>query len=333
MTRISIADASLLITEALSRSRTGPENAASVARALVAAELAGQPSHGLRRVAAYCAQAAAGKVDGFATPTLSSTRPAAALVDARHGFAFPALDLAMADLPERARAQGLAICGVARSHHCGVAGASVERLAELGLIGLMFANAPAAMAPWGATRPLFGTNPIGFAAPVADGDPIIVDISLSKVARGKVMAAQQKGEPIPQDWAFAPDGAPTTDPDEAMAGTMAPLGGAKGVALALMVEMLSAGLVGANFSFEASSFFNAEGGPPSVGQTLIAIDPGAFGNSTDVLARFALLAREIANEPGARLPGQRRHALRRTCQQHGIETDQALLDEIDAIGQ
>src|SRR5690606_6671779 len=247
--RLSPAEVPALIKDALVRSRTSEPNAASVASALVEAELAGQSGHGLRRVAAYAAQARAGKVDGFAIPSVEKPRPAVLAVDAANGFAFPALDLAFEPLSECARTQGIALAGFRRSHHCGVAGVIVERYARAGLVALMFANSPAAMAPWGSNRPLFGTNPIAFAAPLGGKDPVVVDVSLSRVARGKIMAAAQKGTPIPEDWAFDAAGRPTTDPKAALAGTMAPLGDAKGTALALMVELLSAGLTGANYAY------------------------------------------------------------------------------------
>jgi (2R)-3-sulfolactate dehydrogenase (NADP+) len=211
-----------------------------------------------------------------------------------------------------------------------VAGVPVERLAERGVIALLFANSPGAMAPWGASRPLFGTDPIAFAAPVEGAGPIVVDISLSRVARGKVMAAAQKGEAIPEGWAFDTEGRPTTDPKAALSGTMAPLGDAKGTALALMVELLSAGLTGANYAYEATSFFDAEGAPPGVGQTLIAIDPAAFGSNA--LSRFAVMADAGAGSEGARLPGRRRQEMRARLLRDGMMVDDALAAQIKAIG-
>jgi len=320
-----------LIAAALMRSRTSEANAAAVARALVAAELAGQTGHGLRRVAAYSAQAASGKVDGFAQPLVKMTRPGAVGVDAAHGFAYPALEAAFAPLSQAARLQGIAIAGIRRSHHCGVAGVIAEAYAAEGLIALMFANSPAAMAPWGGKRALFGTDPIAFAAPVTGGAPVVVDISLSKVARGKIMAADQKGEAIPEGWAFDADGNPTTDAKAALNGTMAALGDAKGAALALMVELLAAGLTGANYAYEATSFFDAEGDPPGVGQTIIAIDPEAFGTK-DVLDRFAAMAQAVAGTEGARVPGARRLMLRRELTEKGIPVEETLQRQIEAIG-
>lgn len=328
--RLSADEASALVVETLMRCRTSKANAEAVARALVGAELADQPGHGLRRLAAYAAQAQSGKVDGMAVPTAQATRPGALAVDAAHGFAFPAIELALEHLPGMARAQGIAIAGIRRSHHCGVAGLTVETLADAGLVALMVANAPAAMAPWGGRQPLFGTDPIAFAAPMEGGQPVVVDISLSKVARGKIMAAAQKGQPIPEGWALDADGQPTTSAEAALAGTMIAMGDAKGIALAIMVEMLSAGLTGANYAFEATSYFDADGAPPGTGQTIIAIDPAAFGPGAG--ARFALLAGLIEDTDGARLPGRRRQAVRQERREQGIEADDALMKQIGAAG-
>lgn len=326
---LSLDEATSLVIKALVASDTAQTNAEAVARALIAAELAGQAGHGLRRVPAYAAQARAGKVKGHAVPKLEWTRPGAARIDAGFGFAYPALELAVEALSEAAGGQGIAMAGIHRSHHAGVAGVTVEALARRGLVALMFANAPAAMAPWGGRRPLFGTDPIAFAAPVPDGHPVVVDVSLSKVARGKLMAARQKGEKIPEGWALDPDGNPTTDPDAGMAGTMIPLGDAKGTALALMVELLCAGLTGANFAYEQSSFFDDKGDPPGNGQALIVIDPDAF--APGAVARFGEMAAAIAGESGARVPGHRRQEVARRVARDGIEVDDALLAEIRAI--
>lgn len=328
--RLMPEDVHRLIRDALVRNNTSDKNAASVADALLAAELAGQGGHGLRRVCSYAAQAACGKVDGHAAASLTQHRPGSALVDAANGFAYPAIELARKWLRDVTVKQGIAIAGITRSHHCGVAGVVVEALARNNLVGLLFANTPAAIAPWGSKTPLFGTNPIAFSVPVAGGDPVTVDISLSRVARGKIMAANQRGEAIPQGWAFDADGAPTTNAKAALAGTMAPLGDAKGTVLALMVELMSAGLTGANYSYEQSPFLNAEGGPPGAGQALIAIDPDAFG--VDGRARFATMAQMIGSSEGARLPGHRRQQLGRDLHRDGIPVDRDLLEEIRSIG-
>jgi (2R)-3-sulfolactate dehydrogenase (NADP+) len=276
-------------------------------------------------------QALTGKVEGFARPRSQATRPGALMVDAAHGFAYPALALAMDWLPGAARAQGVAVAGVRRSHHAGVAGWFVERLAEVGLVGLMFANTPAAIAPWGGARPLFGTNPVAFAAPVPGAAPMVVDLSLSTVARGRIMAAAQKGEPIPEGWATDEAGRPTTDARAALKGTMQPVGGAKGAALALLVEALAAGLTGATLAPDAGSFFDAEGAPPGTGQLVLAIDPGALGGA-EAAARIGALAAGFEGNGEARLPGRRRQAIAARVRAGGIAVDEALLAEIGALG-
>jgi (2R)-3-sulfolactate dehydrogenase (NADP+) len=260
-------------------------------------------------------------------PELVPLGAAGARVDARFGFAFPALDLAIEAAAERAVASTTCAVAVTNSHHFGVAGHHVERLAERGLIGLIVGNSPGGIAPWGGRRALFGTNPIAFACPRRDGRPLVIDVSLSKVARGKVMVAAQRGEPIPEGWALDAEGRPTTDAKAALAGTMLPLGDAKGAALALMVEILAAALTGASFADQASSFFDDQGPPPGVGQCLIAIDPRSFSAGT-FLDRLEILLGAIEAEPEARLPGARRLALRDRAAASGIAVPEPLLGKI-----
>src|SRR5580700_8541125 len=152
---LTLAEAEALIVATLTRCKTSPENAACVARALVAAEADGLKGHGLARMPSYAAQAKIGKVDGFATPAVTRPRPGALAVDAANGFAYPAIEAALGALPDMARAQGLAAAAIRRSHHCGAAGHPVERLARAGFVALMFANTPAAIAPWGGARGVF----------------------------------------------------------------------------------------------------------------------------------------------------------------------------------
>jgi (2R)-3-sulfolactate dehydrogenase (NADP+) len=272
-------------------------------------------------VASYAAQVRSGKIDGRATPVAHRTRPGTVTIDAAHGFAYPALDLAVELVPAVACEAGIAAAGISRSHHAGALGLVAERLAEKGLVALVFANTPSAMAPWGGRRALFGTNPIAFAAPRGDGPPLVVDLALSEVARGKILAAAQKGEAIPAGWAVDKTGQPTTDATAALEGTLTPMGGAKGAALALMVELLAAAVTGSHFASEASSFLDAEGEPPATGQLIVAIDASALGAGQGLAARIAEFGRMIEVEPGARLPGTRRHALRAAARREGVRVD------------
>jgi len=317
------------VTAVFTAAGTSPANARMVAAALVAAEVDGQKGHGLSRIESYYAQVKSGKVDGFATPTLSEKRAAALVVDAAGGFAYPAIELMLEKLPPVARAAGMAGCAIARSHHCGVMGWHVERLARQGLVALAFANTPDAMAPWGGANRLFGTNPVAFAAPRPDAPPVVVDLALSEVARGKILNAAQKGEPIPEGWATDAEGRPTTDAKAALAGTLLPIGGPKGAALAFMVEIFSAAVTGASFAFEASSFFDEKGGPPGVGQFFIAIDPDAFAGRSVFLERMGLICRLIEEDPASRLPGSRRYQLRDTAGHDGVAVPEAMLAQID----
>jgi (2R)-3-sulfolactate dehydrogenase (NADP+) len=328
---IAAPELQALIAAALVASNTSEANARSVARGLAQAEIDGQKGHGLSRVPAYAAQARAGKVDGHATARLRQTRSAALMIDVANGFAFPAIDLAVERLPALAQAAGIAAAGFVRSHHFGVVGRHVERLAEAGLVALAFGNTPKAIAPWGGKRALFGNSPLAFAAPQRQAPPIVVDMALSQVARGKILTAGQKGEPIPAGWAVDEDGKPTTDPTAALKGALQPIGGAKGAALAMMVEILAVALTGAHFGFEASSFFDAEGPPPGVGQLIVAIDPGAFAGRDLFLDRIAALAGMLEADAGARLPGSRRLAQRAKAEREGVEVDARLLAEVRAM--
>jgi (2R)-3-sulfolactate dehydrogenase (NADP+) len=327
---LTLLEAETLICSVFEENGVLPNTALSVARALVQSEAAGQSGHGLRRVPVYVKQVQAKKVDGAAQSLVSRPRPAVLSIDAGHGFAYPALDLAVSQLPKIAREQGIAFAAIRRSHHAGVMALTVERFAEQGLVAMMFANAPASMAPWGGKKPFYGTNPIAFAVPVAGAEPLIIDLALSKVARGKVMEATQKGVSIPDDWAFDIDGNPTTDAVAAINGTMAPAGGAKGAALALMVEVLSAGLAGANFSYQASSLLDEHGPPPELGHSIIAIDPdAAHGGGT--AERMAGFAEEMAKQDGVRLPGRRGRSLRAQALEQGIEISDDVIKAIEAL--
>ncbi|MEN0002329.1 MAG: Ldh family oxidoreductase [Pseudomonadota bacterium] len=321
--RISIAEAEALIVEALLSCGVPSVAARSVARALVAAEAEGQSGHGFSRLADYAAQVRSGKINPHAEVNLSAPKPAALMIDADHGFAYPALDQAIDALAPLAASHGVATAGISRSHHCGALSVQVARLAEKGVVGMMFANAPAAVAPWGAREPLYGTNPIAFAVPRSHGPPLVIDLSLSKVARGKVMHARKTSQAIPEGWALDSEGQPTTDPEAALAGTMVPIGEAKGTALALMVEVFAAAMTGANFSTDAGSFFTATGDKPGTGQFLIAFYPP---EGVGFVERAEALLRAVEQLEGARLPGSRRAQSIERARREGLVVPVLYLD-------
>ena len=322
--RIPVQQAYALALQALLSAGMPHNTAQSCAQALVMAEQEGLPSHGLSRLPFYLAQMSMGKVDARAEPEVVIDG-AMVRVDARHGLAFAAIDAGLDPAMTVARNLGIAALAIRRSHHFGVAGQPVERAARQGLLALALSNAPAAMAPWGGCAPLFGTNPIAFASPRLNAEPIVIDLSLSRVARGKVMLAKKAGTAIPSGWALDREGVATTDPDAALAGSMLPMGDAKGAALALMVELLTAGLTGSHFGFQASSFFDAKGDAPAVAHLLLLIDPERFGSS--YLHHVERLFMAMLEQPGVRLPGQRRFA-ERQARNEFIHIPQALIEEL-----
>ncbi len=313
--RLALHDATELATAALLRAGVEAQSARITAEALVAADADGLPSHGLARLPYYLAQVRRGKIVGGAVAQVA-IKGATVQVDARYGFSFPAVRAGLSAAIGLVRELGVVAVSIGHSHHFGVAGHPVEHAARHGALAIAFSNAPAAIAPWGGNRPLFGTNPIAFASPRREGNPLVIDLSLSKAARGKIMLAQQQGLSIPDDWALDVNGAPTTDATAALAGSMVPAGGVKGAALALMVELMCAGLGGSNFGYEASSFFDDRGNPPGVAQLLLLIDPSRF-SSAYVDSAERLLA-EVMKQPGVRLPGERRWAARSKHSAEGI---------------
>ena len=327
MAKLTLDQLQDLAVRVLSASKTSPGNAASVAAALVAAEADGQAGHGLSRLPYYADQAIAGKVDGFAVPDAEVTAAAAVRVDARDGFAYPAIDLGIEHVLAMVEKAGVVALAISGSHHFGVAGFHVEPLADRGLLALAFSNSPAAIAPWGGSRALFGTNPVAMACPRAHGPPLVIDLSLSMVARGKINLAAGKGEPIPEGWALDKGGWPTTDASAAMEGTMLPAGGVKGAALVLLVEILAAALTGSNFGFEASSFFDADGPPPRTGQLFLVLRPECLSGG-GFTGRVEELLGAITDQPGARLPGTRRLQAREQARRSGVEIAGGLLADL-----
>jgi (2R)-3-sulfolactate dehydrogenase (NADP+) len=328
MPKFSLSDLESLARRALERAGANPAMAATTARALVHAEAQGMPSHGLARVPQYAAHLANGRVDGAAHPAVIRAKGGAALIDARCGLAFPACALAVEEAIRRAREFGVAFAGVTNSHHFGVAAHHLTPVGAAGLVGLAFGNSPAAMAVAGGKRPLLGTNPVAAVFPRLAGAPLVIDLSLSEVARGKLMVAAKEGKSIPPGWALDSEGKPTTDPKAGLTGSMLPVGGTKGAMLALMVELIVTALTGAAMGFEASSLFVDEGNRPRLGHAFLAIDPDALAGRDAYLERVETLVAEMTRDVGVRLPGYRRDALAAQAAKAGVAIPQALADQL-----
>lgn len=331
MANLSLDQLRALAARALEASGASAAMAASTAKALVAADAQGLASHGVARVPQYAGLLKNGRADGKAVATMTRAKGAAILIDAKDGLAFPACDLAIQEAIARAREYGIAIAGVTNSHHFGVAAYHLEAVAAQGMAGIAMGNSPAAMPMTGGKRALFGTNPIAAVFPRRHGAAISIDLSLSEVARGKIMVAAQKGESIPPGWALDKQGNPTTDAKAALEGMMLPAGGTKGAMLALMVELIVAALTGAQFGFEADSFFAAAGNRPQLGQAFIIINPNALAGNDTYTERVETLLKAMLADEGVRLPGARRNALAEKAAQDGVEISDALLHQLRAL--
>lgn len=331
MARISIDDLTTLASAALRNAGASEAMASQAARSLVAADTLGLASHGVSRVPQYAGHLRNGRADGTAQPRVVHSRGGCALIDAGCGLAFPACALAIATAIERSEEFGVAWSAVTNSHHFGAAAIHLEPVAAAGKVGIAMSNSPAAMPPAGGRSALFGTNPIAAVFPRHGHAPIVIDLSLSEVARGKLMVAAAAGGSIPQGWALDREGNPTTDPAKGLEGSMLPMGGTKGAMLALMVELLVSALGGAAYGAEASSFFVDAGNRPRLGQAFLVIDPGALAGADRYNERVEALVAAMLEDDGVRLPGARRDALREGAQRAGVDIPEALLGSLRAL--
>lgn len=317
---------------ALERAGANPAMAQAAARHLVRAEEHGLPSHGMSRVPFYCAFLRNGRADGAARPAMLSDHAAACLIDNRDGLPYESSEWAIGEIIQRARRNGIAFAGVANSAHIGVLGIHLLPVARAGMVGVAFTNSPAAIPAWGGKKALFGTDPVAFAFPRGKGDPLVIDLALTTVARGKIMLAMQKGEKIPEGWALDRNGKPTTDPKEAIEhGSLFPIGGAKGAMLALAFELVCAALTGSAIGPEADSFFSEQGNKPRIGHAFLAIDPGALAGHERYFERVEAVVSAMLADEGVRLPGARRFASEKRARAEGIEIAVDLLAKIEKL--
>jgi (2R)-3-sulfolactate dehydrogenase (NADP+) len=331
MSTIAVDELETLMRAALVRSGATHSMALATARALAFAEMEGLASHGASRIPQYCGHVKNGRADGTAVPVVSRDARAACLVDAKGGLAFEACGLAVREAVRRAREFGVSFVSVTNSNHFGVAAYHLDPIAEAGLVGIAFGNSPAAMPAWGGRRALFGTNPIAAVFPRRAAPPLVIDVSLSAVARGKIMVAARDGKPIPEGWAVDAEGRATTDAKAALQGSMLPAGGVKGAMLALIVELLACALSGAAFGFESDSFFTDAGKPTRIGQGFLAVDPDALAGREVFLERVETLVAAMLEDPGVRLPGARRLEQRDKARAAGVNVPDELLARIRAL--
>ncbi|MFD2207039.1 Ldh family oxidoreductase [Kiloniella antarctica] len=325
----SISKLETLSQAALVASGASEDAARSVARAVVKAESEGNNICGLLYIPLLCEQLKYGKIDGQAQATVEITAPGAITVDAADGLAHPAIDLGLPYLVEATKKLGIAAMTVKNSTNCLALSHFVLPLAQESLIGLGFANCPAIMAPPGGKTPVLGTNPIAMAIPGKEGPMIVIDQSTSAVAMTELILRRDRGELIPEGWALDQDGMPTTDPTEGLLGSMTPNGGHKGFGVALIVEVLSAALSGAQLSSQASPYFGDQGGPSRTGQSIIAIDPLKF--NPGFTESIEHLCHSIESQSGTRIPGKNRHHNIENAKKNGLLIDSFLLRELNEL--
>jgi len=320
-----------LARDALERAGARRGMAEAAARHLVRAEAHGLPTHGMSRVPFYCGFLRNARADGAARPVMAADKAAACLIDNRDGLPYEAAQWAIDEVIQRARRNGIGFAGITNSGHVGVLGIHLLPVAEAGMVGVAFTNSPAAIPAWGGKKALFGTDPVAFVFPRKDGEPLVIDLALTTVVRGKIMLAMQKGEKIPEGWALDRDGKPTTDPKEAIEhGSLFPIGGAKGAMLALAFEVICTALTGAAIGAEADSFFSEKGNKPGIGHAFLAIDPGALAGNERYFERVETLVTAMLADEGVRLPGARRFAAERGARA-GIEVADDLLAKIEKL--
>lgn len=328
--RLSIQQIEQLANSGLLANGFSEAQAASIARTVTWAERDGCKSHGLFRIPFYVAALKNPSADARAVPSLSVTESSVVHVDSNNGFCPLALQTGLPALREKAQAHGIAALAIHNTYNIAALWPEVEQLAEDGLVAFAFTAANAFVAPAGGTKPVFGTNPMAFAFPRENRPPLVFDQASSASARGEIQLHLRDGKSLPEGWAIDSQGNPTTDPKQALEGAQLPFGGYKGASLALMVELLAGALIGDKFSIESSKHDVHKVGAPHGGELLLALDPAHFG-STNYLQRAEFLFEQILNQPGTRLPSQRRHVAREHSIKDGVEVASDLLDEIEAM--
>jgi (2R)-3-sulfolactate dehydrogenase (NADP+) len=318
-----------LCADALKRAGASDEQAAIVAEEIMDAEAEGIRNVGLGYLHLYLKHLRCGKVNPAAAPKIVKTSESATVVDADFGFCHHAYVIAEERLIETTRAQGVGLMSIHQSSSAGVLGWFVRRLAREGLVSLMFANSSKAVAAHGGKVPFFGTNPFAMGAPRSGDEPLVIDMATASTARVNLVRAAAEGRQIEPGHAIDPDGNPTTDPAAGLKGAQLPVGGPKGFGLGLMVDVLAGVLTGSNCSYEASMFATTEGGPPNVGQTIIAMDPAFFGDG--FVPHLETMFSALTEGNDVRIPGERRGAERLKHKAEGVEVPDTLLEQIEAL--
>ena len=297
--KVDASKAKVFVKSILEGNGVAPTHAAIIASCLVQADLRGVDSHGINRVPSYMERIRQGVLDAKASPTLNQITPVVAQVDARNGFGFVAANLGMKTAINMAREYGIGMVSVKHSNHFGMSAWIVQQAIDAGFMGLVFTNSSPALPVWGGKEKLMGVSPIACGAPAGKERPFILDMAPSVAARGKIYKAMRRGEKIPADWALDKDGAVTTDPSKALEGVMLPMGGPKGSALAIMMDVFSGVLSGSAFAGNVANPYDPSR-PADVGHFLIAIKPNLFMDLEEFKSRMDYLHQRVVNSEKAK---------------------------------
>ena len=283
------------------------ETASILAELIMKAERDGSLSHGLFRLPAYVSGLKSGKINGKGKPEVKKISPSVIKVLGNNCLAPVVLKKSIPELIKAAKESGVAVLAITNSHHMAAMWPETEMIAEQGLVAFACTSYKPAVAPAGATKALFGTNPISFAWPRPGKTPVVYDMATASMAMGEVQVAKREGHKVPLGTGLTKDGKETTDPGEiADGGVLLPFGGYKGSGIAMMVELLAGALVDDNFSYETAAKDNNDGGPPSGGEFILAISPDKLsGNNWD--KHSDEFFDKMKSMDGVRLPGERRH--------------------------
>ena len=314
--RVSFQELKSLLQAIFIDSRTSSETADILAENCAACERDGALSHGIFRMPGYVDLLKSGWVDGRAVPAVAQFGPFIR-IDACNGFAQRALASADQTIRRTVRRTGIAIVAIGNSHHFSALWPDVEPFALAGYMAITAVNGLANVVPHGGRWAVFGTNPIAFAVPVRNAQPLVVDQATSVMANGEVRLHALANKPLPSGTGVDGDGKPTTDAHAILAGgALNTFGGYKGSSIALFVEILAGAVTGGQFSFE-NDFAGFPGAQtPKAGQLLIVVDPN-WGGSSNFESRLALLCARLVDAGQSRLPGARRFTNRAAAEQSG----------------
>jgi len=306
-TSLSLKEIHDLAKKTLLANNCDDETASILADLIMKAERDGSLSHGLFRLPAYVAGLKSGKINGKARPEIKKVSPSIIKVLGNNCLAPMVLNKGLPKLIKAAKENGVAVLAITNSHHMAAMWPETESIAEEGLVAFACTSYKPAVAPAGATKPLFGTNPISFAWPRFGKTPVVYDMATASMAMGEVQVAKREGHKVPLGTGLTKDGKETTDPGEiADGGVLLPFGGYKGSCIAMMVELLAGALVGDNFSYETAAKDNNDGGPPSGGEFILAISPDKLSGN-DWNKHSDEFFEKMKSMDGVRLPGERRH--------------------------